>query len=225
MNNATVPSSRTVVIASPAPCALGVFKKAATASPLSKIPMYNHCFPNSSRPSRRRCSRMVATSCSFRAAASCSEITSLIVNSPLLYSLCLLSPLPPEGNWPSQGSAVALRFPLSLPLTQALTGLFTQVRGIRILRSPDAGSWIKPRNTPPRWPWPGPIHARGARYYRGLDAYASIWMLGPGLRLCWLGRDPDLTLPGAGCIHNVVLLAFQFFAAPLVCVAQQHIRR
>ena len=30
--------------------------------------------------------------------------------------------------------------------------LCTEVRGIRILRSPFAGSWIKPRNTPPLSP-------------------------------------------------------------------------
>src|SRR5215217_8975772 len=55
--------------------------------------------------------------------------------------------------------------------------LFTRVRGIGILGSSLAGSWIKPRNTPPRWPWAGPNHARGGWYYWGLDAYANSWML------------------------------------------------
>src|SRR5215212_6595108 len=55
--------------------------------------------------------------------------------------------------------------------------LFTGVRGRGILRSPFAGSWIRPRNTPVRWAWVGPIRARSGRYYLWLDAYASIWML------------------------------------------------
>ena len=55
--------------------------------------------------------------------------------------------------------------------------LFTEVRGIGILGSSLAGSWIKPRNTPPRWPWDGSIHARGGRYYLRLDAYAGLWIL------------------------------------------------
>jgi hypothetical protein len=60
--------------------------------------------------------------------------------------------------------------PASLPL-------FTGVRGIEFLGSSLAGSWIKSRNTPPRCPWSGPIHARGGRYYQRLDAYAGSWML------------------------------------------------
>jgi hypothetical protein len=55
--------------------------------------------------------------------------------------------------------------------------LFTQVRGTGILGSSDTGSCIKPRNTPPRWPWADPIHTQGGRYYLRLDAYAGIWML------------------------------------------------
>jgi hypothetical protein len=74
---------------------------------------------------------------------------------------------------------------LSLPL-------FTQVRGIGILRSSLAGSWIKPRNTPPRWPWSGPNHARGGRYYSRLDAYASIWMLPARLVLVQAHPAPGL---------------------------------
>src|SRR5215208_2180009 len=67
---------------------------------------------------------------------------------------------------------------LSLGVTQSFgRHLFTGVRGIRILGSSLAGSWIKPRNTPPRWPWAGPIRAQGGEYYLRLDAYASIWML------------------------------------------------
>src|SRR5829696_6837080 len=58
-----------------------------------------------------------------------------------------------------------------------LLPLFTEVRGIRILGSSLAGSWIKPRNTPARWPWAGPIGARGGWYYLRLDAYAAFWML------------------------------------------------
>jgi hypothetical protein len=57
------------------------------------------------------------------------------------------------------------------------TALFTRVRGIGILGSSLAGSWIRPRNTPARWPWAGPIHTRGGRYYLILDAYAGMWML------------------------------------------------
>src|SRR5215216_2405425 len=57
--------------------------------------------------------------------------------------------------------------------------LFTQVRGIGILGSSLARSCIKPRNTPPRWPWAVPIHARGGRYYLRLDGYADLWMLSP----------------------------------------------
>jgi hypothetical protein len=54
--------------------------------------------------------------------------------------------------------------------------LFTGVRGIGILRSPDAGNWIKPRNTSALRPWAGAIYARGGRYYLRLDAYAGFWM-------------------------------------------------
>src|SRR5215217_5608740 len=103
--------------------------------------------------------------------------------------------------------------------------LFTQVRGTEIPGSPYPRCCIKPRNTPVRWPWTGPIHARGGRYYLRLDAYADSRMLEPGLGLCWPGCDSDLTPPGAGCIHNVVLLPFQLFAAPLVCVVQHRICR
>jgi hypothetical protein len=58
------------------------------------------------------------------------------------------------------------------------SSLFTRVRGIGILGSPLAGSWMKPRNTPPRWPRTGPIGTRAGGYYPGLDAYAALWMLG-----------------------------------------------
>src|SRR5215203_2629126 len=54
--------------------------------------------------------------------------------------------------------------------------LFTRVRRIGILGSSDPGSWIKPRNTPPRWPWAGSIRSRDGRYYLMLDAYACFWM-------------------------------------------------
>src|SRR5215207_1803163 len=53
----------------------------------------------------------------------------------------------------------------------------TLVRGIGILGSSHTRSWIKPRNTPSRWPSASPIHARGGRYYLRLDAYARSWML------------------------------------------------
>src|SRR5215203_4563532 len=77
--------------------------------------------------------------------------------------------------------------------------LFTGVRGIGILGSSLAGFWIKPRNTPPRWPWASPIRARGGRYYLRLDAYAGSWMLPAkpllvrphpalGLHQCFLDR-------------------------------------
>jgi hypothetical protein len=62
--------------------------------------------------------------------------------------------------------------PLFLPL-------FTEVRGIRILGSSLAESWIKSRNTPPRWPWTGLIHTRGGGYYLRLDGYAGIWIAAP----------------------------------------------
>src|SRR5215218_2492021 len=39
-----------------------------------------------------------------------------------------------------------------------------------------------------------------------------------GLRLCWAGRDHDLTFSGRGHIHNLVLLIFQLFTIPFVCV-------
>jgi hypothetical protein len=55
--------------------------------------------------------------------------------------------------------------------------IFTRVPRIEILGSPHAGSWIKPRNTPPLWPWTGLIHTRGGRYYLRLDAYAASWMV------------------------------------------------
>src|SRR5215207_10325450 len=54
---------------------------------------------------------------------------------------------------------------------------FCELRLLSILGSPDAGFWIRPRNTPPRWPWAEPIHARGGGYYLRLDAYAALWML------------------------------------------------
>jgi hypothetical protein len=57
--------------------------------------------------------------------------------------------------------------------------LFTQVHGIEILGSSDAGFWIRPRNTPAPWPWAGPSHVRGGRYYLRLDAYAYSWKLLP----------------------------------------------
>src|SRR5215208_4010090 len=53
---------------------------------------------------------------------------------------------------------------------------FCELRILGILGSPYAGSWIRSRNTPPRWPRVGPIRARGGRYYLRLDAYASVWM-------------------------------------------------
>src|SRR5215208_1766281 len=62
-------------------------------------------------------------------------------------------------------------------LAHLLMPLFTGVRGIGILGSSLAGSWIKPRNTSARWPWGGLIHSRGGRYYPRLDAYARSWML------------------------------------------------
>src|SRR5215210_2383828 len=62
-------------------------------------------------------------------------------------------------------------------MTTSAKGLLTQVRGIVILGSPYARSWIRSRNTSSRWPWVGPTHGRGGRYYLRLDAYASIWML------------------------------------------------
>jgi hypothetical protein len=40
------------------------------------------------------------------------------------------------------------------PTEGVLEPLFTGVRGIRILGSSLAESWIKPRNTPPRCPKP-----------------------------------------------------------------------
>src|SRR5215204_3663280 len=46
---------------------------------------------------------------------------------------------------------------------------FTEARRRKILRSPFPGSWIRPRNTPARWPSASPIHARGGRYYLRLD--------------------------------------------------------
>jgi hypothetical protein len=51
---------------------------------------------------------------------------------------------------------------LSTLLSTANTAqsLFTRVRGIEILGSSDAGSWIKPRNTSARWSWDGSIRAR-----------------------------------------------------------------
>src|SRR5215211_3350488 len=67
-----------------------------------------------------------------------------------------------------------------------MESLFTGVRGIRILGSSLAGSWIKPRNTSARWPWAGLTHARGGRYYLRLDAYASIWMLPADANSCLL---------------------------------------
>src|SRR5829696_940719 len=47
--------------------------------------------------------------------------------------------------------------------------LFSRVPRIGILRSSLAGSWIRPRNTPPRRPRGAPIRARGGRYYLRLD--------------------------------------------------------
>jgi hypothetical protein len=53
------------------------------------------------------------------------------------------------------------------------------MRERQVIRSPDAGSWIRPRITPPRGPWTYPICARGHRYRRGLDDYAPSRMLPP----------------------------------------------
>jgi hypothetical protein len=78
------------------------------------------------------------------------------------------------------------------PTEGGLEALFTGVRGIGFLGSSDAGSCIKPRNTPPRWPWAGPTHARGGRYYSRLDAYASIWMLPARLFLVQAHPAPGL---------------------------------
>ena len=48
-----------------------------------------------------------------------------------------------------------------------------------LLRSSNAGSWIRPRNTPAQ----GSKTARGGRYYPRLDAYAALWMLSRPLLL------------------------------------------
>ena len=79
---------------------------------------------------------------------------------------------------------------------------------------------------------PGPIGPKtplptlaSGRYYLRLDAYADSRMLEPGLGLCWPRCDLDLTSPRRARIHNVVLLPFQLFAAPLVCVVQHRICR
>ena len=45
----------------------------------------------------------------------------------------------------------------------------SELRLLGILGSPFAVSWIRPRNTPARWPWVVPIRARGGRYYLRLD--------------------------------------------------------
>jgi hypothetical protein len=55
-----------------------------------------------------------------------------------------------------------------------------ELRLIGVLGSPYARSWIRSRNTSSRWPWVGPIHGRGGRYYLRLDAYALLWILPPG---------------------------------------------
>jgi hypothetical protein len=71
-------------------------------------------------------------------------------------------PLPPEGNWPPQGSAVALRFPLSLPLNPAPDGLIhrsawnknSRKFGCKILHIPGPipleSPLQAPRSAPPR---------------------------------------------------------------------------
>jgi hypothetical protein len=65
------------------------------------------------------------------------------MNLPAIPGIRALVPLrhraPQEGPGPLATSALLL-------------ALFTQVRGIGILGSSLAGFWIKPRNTPPRWP-------------------------------------------------------------------------
>jgi hypothetical protein len=52
----------------------------------------------------------------------------------------------------------------SWPLSDTRFGTYPEFPnsfGIGILGSSLAGSWIKPRDTPPRWPWEGPIRSRG----------------------------------------------------------------
>jgi hypothetical protein len=39
--------------------------------------------------------------------------------------------------------------------TLLISALFSGVRGRGVLRSSLAGFWIRPLNTPPRWPWDG----------------------------------------------------------------------
>ena len=58
-----------------------------------------------------------------------------------------------------------------------------ELRLSRVLRSSNAGSWIRPRNTPAQGSKTGPISARGGRYYPRLDAYAALWMLSRPLLL------------------------------------------
>src|SRR5215203_291014 len=108
-----------------------------------------------------------------------SMLSRLITLSPTLSNLLMVHLLPPKSRaetpegYPGPITYVAS----SAQRRRGLTPLFTQVRGIGILGSSLAGSCIKPRNTPPRWPWAGPIPAQGGRYYLRLDAYAASWMV------------------------------------------------
>src|SRR5918993_417739 len=54
-----------------------------------------------------------------------------------------------------------------------------QLRLIRLLRSPDAGFWIRSGITPARCPRAGPMCSRGGRYYLRRDAYGVFWVV-PG---------------------------------------------
>jgi hypothetical protein len=57
-----------------------------------------------------------------------------------------------------------------------LVPLFTQVRGIRILGSSDAGSWIRPRNTPGITS-PDALHCPvPLELVTAVDRYARSWV-------------------------------------------------